>query len=249
MTPTDEEILRAAARIRAGRRVAKMCEVCGTPFEGIAQRRYCSDACRVKASRQRTGAATAIPAASDRAASRPDGRHQPTLAPRGTNESIDDYLDRVQAYVLGTNGVDGDAADRDAAAGQDRDAVADLAAEPPRGEGQSIGGYFQRIGRAVTRGLDPRELEDWEDSVEIIRQMREERTAALLRASGMVEPEGEPPAPRGEDEPLMDYLDRVTAYVMGDQVFEDDSARLVRQGRQERTAELLRAIESESVKQ
>jgi hypothetical protein len=53
MTTTDEDILRQAARIRAGRRrrLQKQCEVCGTPFEGIAQRRYCSDRCRMRAAR------------------------------------------------------------------------------------------------------------------------------------------------------------------------------------------------------
>ena len=61
MAMTDEEILSAAARIRAARRrrVAKTCEVCGAPFLGVAQRRYCSDGCRVKASRQRRGAPAA----------------------------------------------------------------------------------------------------------------------------------------------------------------------------------------------
>lgn len=53
MTTTEEAILSQAARIRAGRRkrLLKHCEVCGQPFEGIAQRRYCSDRCRMRAAR------------------------------------------------------------------------------------------------------------------------------------------------------------------------------------------------------
>jgi hypothetical protein len=55
MAMTDEEILRAAARIRAAKRrkTTKRCAVCGTEFEGIATKRYCSDRCRVQASRER----------------------------------------------------------------------------------------------------------------------------------------------------------------------------------------------------
>ncbi len=55
MAMTNEEILQEAARLRAARRLrtVKQCEVCGTSFEGIRQRRYCSDRCRVAASRQR----------------------------------------------------------------------------------------------------------------------------------------------------------------------------------------------------
>jgi len=55
MALSDDEILREAGRIRARRRlrVAKTCAVCGKPFEGIAQARYCSDACRMAAARER----------------------------------------------------------------------------------------------------------------------------------------------------------------------------------------------------
>lgn len=58
MTTTAEEILSQAARIRAGRRqrLRKRCEVCGTPFEGIAQRRFCSDRCRMRAARTQSAA-------------------------------------------------------------------------------------------------------------------------------------------------------------------------------------------------
>lgn len=55
MAMSEDEILREAARIRAGRRLrtVKPCAQCGTPFEGIAQARYCSDACRMQAARDR----------------------------------------------------------------------------------------------------------------------------------------------------------------------------------------------------
>ena len=55
MAMTDEEVASAAAHRAAGRRrrVTKACEVCGTTFEGLSQRRYCSDRCRVRASRLR----------------------------------------------------------------------------------------------------------------------------------------------------------------------------------------------------
>src|SRR5690242_18667335 len=52
---SEDEILREAARIRAGRRlrVAKTCARCGNAFVGIAQAKYCSDACRMAAARNR----------------------------------------------------------------------------------------------------------------------------------------------------------------------------------------------------
>lgn len=56
MAMSDDEILREAGRIRASRRlrVAKACARCGTSFVGIAQAKYCSDACRVAAAREQT---------------------------------------------------------------------------------------------------------------------------------------------------------------------------------------------------
>ena len=59
MAMTDEEILRAAARIRAAqrRKTTKRCPVCGAEFEGIATKRYCSDRCRVQAAREREAGA------------------------------------------------------------------------------------------------------------------------------------------------------------------------------------------------
>jgi hypothetical protein len=49
------------------------------------------------------------------------------------------------------------------------------------------------------------------------------------------------PAPRGEDESLIDYFDRVQRFIMRGRVFVDDSTELLRESRIERTAELLRA--------
>lgn len=164
MVMSDEEILSAAARLRAAKRrqVAKTCEVCGTPFEGVAQRRFCSDACRMRASRRRREIHGA-----------PGPRLSSPTLPSLANLTAPDH--------------------------------------------------------------------DF-DSMEIIRHSREERTTALLRASGIMAEEPDPPAPRGEMEPLMDYLERISAYIMGGHTFDDDSAKLIRQGRLERTAELLEAV-------
>jgi hypothetical protein len=54
MAMSEEEILREAARIQASRRkrVAKKCKRCGADFIGIAQAKYCSDACRMAAARE-----------------------------------------------------------------------------------------------------------------------------------------------------------------------------------------------------
>ena len=243
MAMTDEEILSAAGRLRAAkrRRVAKTCLVCGTPFEGVAQRRYCSAACRVRASRQREDRAMAEERAEDDGLSlapviRPSLRDAVTrsstvggtethgasavrweeeddaaLAPRGAAESLDDYLERTAAYLAG----------------------GPLPA--PRGD----------IGPGDDRFWWPRPLpgeEDDDDSVTVVREGREMRTAQLMRAIGMDdELDIEPPAPRGERESLLDYLERVSAFLMGGEVFEDDSAKLVRQSRRERTLELERA--------
>lgn len=49
------------------------------------------------------------------------------------------------------------------------------------------------------------------------------------------------PAPRGEEESLLDYPDRVQRFIMRGRVFTDDSTELLRESRIERTAELLRA--------
>jgi predicted nucleic acid-binding Zn ribbon protein len=242
MAMTDEEILSAAGRLRAAkrRRVAKTCPVCGTPFEGVAQRRYCSAACRVRASRGRedeamaqewakeigvaTASATrpalrdAVSASSAVAGAATNGASvarwedgNAPLAPRGAAESLDDYLARAAAYL------------------------ASGGALVPRGD----------IDPGVGRFWWPRPMpgeEDDDDSLTLIREGREMRTAQLERAIGTAnELDIEPPAPRGEGEPLLDYLERVSAFLMAGEVFEDDSAKLVRQSRRERTLELERA--------
>jgi hypothetical protein len=48
----------------------------------------------------------------------------------------------------------------------------------------------------------------------------------------------EPPAPRGDNEALIDCLTRVRSFIMRGRVFTDDSTELLRQSRDERTAEL-----------
>ena len=56
MAMSDDEILREAARIQASRRkrTVKSCQRCGTDFIGVAQAKYCSDACRMAAARERS---------------------------------------------------------------------------------------------------------------------------------------------------------------------------------------------------
>ncbi len=46
-------VARALAARR--KRVTRRCEICGTEFTGVTTRRYCSAACRLRASRQRRG--------------------------------------------------------------------------------------------------------------------------------------------------------------------------------------------------
>jgi hypothetical protein len=90
MEMTDQDILKKAARLRAARRrrFVKRCEVCGMRFEGIAQRRYCSDRCRVAAARARR--------AQHQEAQSPD----PLPSPRGEHESLVEYFDRIRAAVM-----------------------------------------------------------------------------------------------------------------------------------------------------
>lgn len=119
MVMTEEEILREAARIRASRRrrIERTCMHCGTTYEGLVHRRYCSDRCRVAAARQR----------------------------------------------------------------QRQNHQDDVAIEPiaPRAESESLVDYFRRVGDAIaSRGGFV------EDSTELVRRSREERTAELMRALG-----------------------------------------------------------------
>lgn len=64
MASLDEhEIARIAAQRSAAmrRRMSKVCEVCGRSFTGISQRRYCTAACRLRASSQRRLALASLP--------------------------------------------------------------------------------------------------------------------------------------------------------------------------------------------
>jgi hypothetical protein len=85
MAMSEDEILREAARIRAGRRrrVAKTCERCGTSFIGLAQAKYCSDACRMAAARERIMHTEEV-------------EHEPTIVDlRRPGESIREYWTRT----------------------------------------------------------------------------------------------------------------------------------------------------------
>ena len=211
MSMTDEEILSAAARLRAARRrrVAKACEVCGTPFKGIAQRRYCSDACRVRASRARRGGRTTAV------------REEASLPPPGANESTLNYRDRVGDDVMRDRVSTKVSTELDeqehveSATNQLRIRATvemeHLLAEGRRREGESSIEHLRRIRDVIGQCYDPDD-----DSTQLLRESRDERTAALFRASGVIDEEPEPPAPRGEGESLMDYLARVRAYMMGD---------------------------------
>ena len=55
---------------------------------------------------------------------------------------------------------------------------------------------------------------------------------------GALAEDREPPAPRGEHETSVEYFDRIRAFIMRGRVFEDDSTELLRESREERTAEL-----------
>ncbi len=108
------------------------------------------------------------------------------------------------------------------------------------------------MGETVTKRVRDARGEVDEDEVDVkavvtrARQAGEDPIRALLRARGYLDDEDrEPPAPRGEDEPLMDYLERVSAYIMRGRVFTDNSADLLREAREERTAQLERAIRGE----
>ncbi len=58
----EREILRTAARLSASRRrrVRTTCAVCGREVEGTTRRRYCSNACKLRAARQQHRAAVAV---------------------------------------------------------------------------------------------------------------------------------------------------------------------------------------------
>jgi hypothetical protein len=151
MAMTEEEILREAARIQAARRrrVERRCEHCGTSYEGLTHSRYCSDRCRVAASRERRTTPVSTKTW--------DEKDLP--APQGKDESLDDYFARMRERTKqywAPNPV------------------------PPEVERQTEA--FERLLRTSERIMAGRVFE--EDSTEILRQSREERTAELMRALG-----------------------------------------------------------------
>jgi hypothetical protein len=88
MVMTEEEILREAARLQAARRrrVERACDHCGKIYEGLVHSKYCSDRCRVAASRQRQASAAPVKAW--------DETDLPEA--RGKDESLDDYFARTR---------------------------------------------------------------------------------------------------------------------------------------------------------
>jgi hypothetical protein len=136
MALSEEEILREAARIRAGRRlrVAKNCMHCGTSFVGIAQAKYCSDACRMAAARERR---------QDKSAEVPEDQivRVPAWRP---GESIREYWERT-------------------------------ANRPLTEEDEHIVAVLERIHGKRMENVPS----DSEDSTELIRRMRDERSEYL----------------------------------------------------------------------
>lgn len=64
----QQEVMREAARLSAGRRrrVTRACSVCGKLMEGTVRRRFCSDACKLRAQRQKVRAQQGAPASIER---------------------------------------------------------------------------------------------------------------------------------------------------------------------------------------
>ena len=91
MAMTEEEIASAAARRSAARRkrVRKRCELCGTEFEGLTTKRYCSDRCRVQAARNR---GHTLDGADKPTVSGPEGADGPPFDALPTEEEIERLL-------------------------------------------------------------------------------------------------------------------------------------------------------------
>ena len=89
MAMSEEEILREAARIQASRRkrTAKTCQRCGTDFIGVAQAKYCSDACRMAAAREQRA----------RRAPDPEHAYYIRVEPRLPGESLREWVIRQRA--------------------------------------------------------------------------------------------------------------------------------------------------------
>ncbi len=147
---SEEEILREAGRIRAGRRlrVAKTCERCGASFEGLTRAKYCSDACRMAAGRERH----ARPA--------PDPEHVVYIEGKLPGESTREYIIRMRAKLV--------------AQGKMTEEEAKLT--PESEERIAVLDEMDRSREELTR----RHGGPFEDSAELVRQMREERSNHLL---------------------------------------------------------------------
>jgi hypothetical protein len=147
MVTTEEGILSEAARIRASRRrrFVKHCEVCGKPFEGIVQRRFCSDRCRMRAARGRASAPTA------------EIESVVLPVPR-EGESFRDFIVRTRAEDVARGEIDGNPAEL-----------------TPDQEEQIAA--IERIWRRQQDFLSRHG--PLEDSTELIRQDREERSRLL----------------------------------------------------------------------
>jgi hypothetical protein len=123
-----------AARALAARRqrVMRRCSLCGKEFTGVATKRYCSAACRLRASRER----------------------------------------------LRTNGSGGDEGVLEGSVMSHAQVVPPTAANEPTDLTTAVE-RLDRIREQISRG---RRFEGEEDSTEILRRAREERTAELYRA-------------------------------------------------------------------
>jgi hypothetical protein len=148
MAMTEEEILSEAARIRASRRrrVERTCGHCGTKYEGLVHSRYCSDRCRVAASRQRRQLQE--------------------------NEMTDDFTERVRKKTdeimeRATRWLEIDGVERLPNGELSQETLA--ARERARATVEDLVGFSERISRGRT----------FDDSTEILRREREERSCHL----------------------------------------------------------------------
>jgi hypothetical protein len=151
MGMTEEEILREAGRIRANRRrkTTKACARCGRSFEGLERAKYCSDACRVAANRN--GERPSRPA--------PDPAHVVYIEGKFPGESTRDYILRMRAKLV----AQGKMTEEEARITPELEARIAIIEEQTRAREE----------------LSRRHGGPFEDSVELIRRMREERSKHL----------------------------------------------------------------------
>jgi hypothetical protein len=102
----------------------------------------------------------------------------------------------------------------------------------PRGDTESVVDYLDRVRESTSRGR-----RFVEDSTELLRASRIERTAELLRATGSLT----------RDDPIwweaarctMEHFTRVRAAIFGDREVDGDSTELLRQVREQRSTETI----------